>query len=462
MRSSPPRPAVAEPTAARTRPGSGGVRKKRVGVGIADQLLYSLTNFVLTVLVARSVSASEFGAFALVMAAYLTVVAVVRGLTSETLVVRLSAAEPGPWRRGATAGNGASVVFGAIAGIGLVAFGLLTSGSLASTAIAVGVAMPGLMVQDYLRFAALSCGRPGIALANDAVQAAVQFGLTGVLLAMGSSSPYLFVAAWGIGAHVGALVGLIALRLPIRPDRVVVWLREHGGFAARYAADDLAQQGSQQATTYVVAATAGLIDTGALRGAQTVFGPPSILNLGVQAAVTPELVRIRRRSMRTLRLTVLLLGGALGAVGAVWAALALLCPQRVGVALFGSTWAHARHLLIYFGIAQAANGTRVGAMAGLRSLSAANRTLVARSVVLLLGLTFQVVGAVLNGATGVAIAIAIVSPIQAVVWWWQFTVAAREARRDDTKRRVAKAWQELIESSPEPERWADVGFYTSP
>lgn len=460
MRWSPPRPTVAD-AAAGGRHGTGRARRKRVGVGIADQLLYSLTNFALTVLVARSVSAAQFGAFALVMAAYLTIVAVVRGLTSETLVVRLSAAEPGPWRRGAIAGNGAAVVFGLLAGAGMVAFGILTHGSLASTAIAVGVAMPGLMVQDYLRFAALSCGRPAVALANDTVQAVVQFGLTGVLLAMSSSSPYLFVAAWGIGAHAGALVGLVALRLPIRPDRVMSWLRDHGSFAARYAADDLAQQGSQQATTYVVAATAGLVDTGALRGAQTVFGPPSILNLGVQAAITPELVRIRQRSLRRLRVSVLMLGAALGGVGAVWAALAVLCPHSVGVALFGSTWAHARPLLIYFGIAQAANGTRVGAMAGLRSLSAANRTLVARSIVLVLGLTFQVAGAVVDGARGVAIAVAVVSPIQAVAWWWQFLVAMREARRADGARRMAAKWQQLVDSSPEPERWADLSFYSS-
>lgn len=423
-----------------------------------DQLLYSLTNFALTVLVARSVSAAQFGSFALVMAAYLIVVATVRGLTSETLVVRVTAAEPGSWRRAASAGGGAASVFGLLAGAALVAFGIVAHGAVASTAIAVGVGMPGLMVQDYLRFAALSLGRPALALANDGVQATVQFGLTGILLAMHAHTPYLFVGAWMIGAHVGALVGLATLRLPLRPDRIVLWLREHGSFAARYAADDLAQQGAQQATTYVVAATAGLINTGALRGAQTVFAPPGILNLGVQAAATPELVRIRQRSLRRLNRYAVGIAAALGAAGAAWGALALLCPNRVGVALFGVTWPHARPLLAYFVVAQVASSVRVGAMAGLRALAAANRTLIARSVVLTLGLTFQVIGAVLDGAKGVAVAVAIVSPIQAAAWWWQFVVAMRDARRADAARRRAQAWQDLVESSPEPERWADVSF----
>jgi len=132
----------------------------------------------------------------------------------------------------------------------------------------------------------------------------------------------------------------------------------------------------------------------------------------------------------------------------VWGAVALLIPNRIGVQLFGDTWAQARPLLVFFVVAQAANSFRVAPMAALRALGAANRTLVARSIVIAAGLAFQLAGAFADGARGVAIALAIVTPIQAIVWWVQFEIALREHRREIAVRRVTEAWERLVESEP--------------
>ncbi len=430
--------------------------------GISDQLLFSLSNFVLSILVARSVSAREFGAFSLVVAIYIVVSAVSRGLTSETLIVRFSASEREPWRRAATNAAGASLTIGIVAGAGLLVCGALTTGTLAAAALALGVMSPGLVTQDYLRFAALSCRRPQVALVSDGLQFVVQCGLSAYLLAADQDKPWMFIAVWGLGAYLGGLYALVALRLPLRPWRTRAWFAEHGSLAVRYALDDLGQQGSQQAATYAVAGLGGLTDAGSLRGAQTVFNPPSILNLGVQAAVIPELVRVRKRSLRRLRNYTAGIAATLGPVNGLWGVAMLVCPTSIGEAMLGPTWDNAHHLFIYFLFAQLCNGIWVAPMAGLRSLEAANRTLYARSVVIVLRLGAQMTGAFVDGATGVAVAAAIVAPIQAVVWWLSFRIALRDAMRESAKRRVEERWQELVDSAPPADERSSSEFVIDP
>lgn len=397
---------------------------RRIGVGVIDQGLYSAANFALTVVVARATTPREFGLFALVQATYLVVVAVSRGLTSETFVVRYSRDEAtravARWRWGASAAGGTSTAVGVLVGLVLVLVGLLALDD-GGTVVAFGVLLPGLVVQDFYRFAALALGRPGYALLNDAVTVAVQFGVSGVLIATGHATAVTLVVAWGGAAWIGALVGVALLHVPPRPDRVVAWFAQHRDLALRYAADDVASQ-SSQVSGYVVAGVDGLSDAGALRAAQTVFNPPSIANMSVMVAVTPELVRVLHRSPRRMRRLVGYLALSQVAFALLWAAAALLAPTSVGRALFGSTWVGAHPLLPLLAVAQIGIGLRVGPMAGLRALGDGRRTLRARLYVTGLMWVATIGAALLDGAHGVAVAMAVANPVQAGIWWWQYRI----------------------------------------
>src|SRR5437764_6373982 len=68
---------------------SGGVR--RLGWGLADQALSSMTNFALAILVARSVSTSALGAFGLAFTTYTITLGATRALCQEPLTVCYSA-----------------------------------------------------------------------------------------------------------------------------------------------------------------------------------------------------------------------------------------------------------------------------------------------------------------------------------------------------------------------------------
>ena len=71
--------AVAQGSEAATPPGGAA---RRVAWGLFDQVLSSASNFLVTIIAAASLSASDFGAFALATAVCIITVSVSRGLAS--------------------------------------------------------------------------------------------------------------------------------------------------------------------------------------------------------------------------------------------------------------------------------------------------------------------------------------------------------------------------------------------
>src|SRR5207248_4411640 len=107
---------------------SGGVR--RLGWGLADQALSSMTNFALAILVARSVSTSALGAFGLAFTTYTITLGATRALCQEPLTVRYSATGEPEWRDGAAAATGAAPVPGVLARVGCASAPFLPGGPL--------------------------------------------------------------------------------------------------------------------------------------------------------------------------------------------------------------------------------------------------------------------------------------------------------------------------------------------
>ena len=70
----------------------------RLGWGVADQGVSSLGNFAFSILIAKALSPSDFGAFAIAWVTYGMILNVSRGLATDPLVVRFSHADPSAWR----------------------------------------------------------------------------------------------------------------------------------------------------------------------------------------------------------------------------------------------------------------------------------------------------------------------------------------------------------------------------
>lgn len=395
--------------------------------GILDQLVFSFSNMVVTVVVARAVTASEFGAFALAMAVYLLFTVCVRGVSSEVLTARYSTAKLADWRSSAEASTGAAAALGLAAGAVLLPVALVVpSGPTgpSATFLALAVSLPGLALQDALRFAALAKGAPGHALVNDLSQLVIQVLAILLLIRLGDATPSAIVLAWGLSAYAAAAISVGTLKLIPRVGRTFWWFKANGDLAFRFGIDNFINQGSGQSTSFLLAFISGLRDVGTLRAAQTAFRPTAILGLGVGVALVPELARSVATSRRQLMRDVRVLSWALAGASASWAALLLLTPPDVGALFLGDSWDGAVPLLGWLAIAQVANGFRFGPEAGLRAMQAGNRTLIARSIVSCLSVGALLIGTLLGGVLGLAIASAIVRPIEALVWWTIYRLTA--------------------------------------
>lgn len=416
--------------------GAGGVR--RIGWGVGDQALSSFSNFAMSLLIARSVSPQEFGAFGIAFATYTVALGASRAIAGEPLVVRFSSVPERRWRRGASTAGGTALALGATAGAACVIAGTLTRGALGGALTILGIALPGLMVQDLWRYSLFAAKRPAAAFANDLIWTVLQLAAIAALLLAGVRSVPHLLAAWGGAATVAALAGMVQTRTAPRPAAARRWLADQRELASRYLAEFGARNGTQAGVVYATGGLAGLAQAGALRAGQVALGLPHVLNMGLTGVSIPEALRHLERSPDDLiRFTrKVSLGIALPTL--LWGSLLLLLPTGIGEAILGRAWERALSVLIPLTLAQAAAGAQTGATVGLRALADARRSLRARLGTAIFALGAGVLGAWAWGAVGAASGLALGLGIGAVFFWFALIAAVRDYESKPVAERPAR------------------------
>jgi hypothetical protein len=293
--------------------------------------------------------------------------------------------------------------------------------------------LPGLLVQDNWRFVFFTQGRPALAAGNDIAWACIQFPLLAFLLHSGSGVSGC-VLAWGGAASAAAVLGAFQARLVPNVRGSASWLREHFDLASRYAAEFLVERGSLQVALYAVAVVAGLAALGSLRAAQVLVGPVAILFLSAEVVALPETVRLLDRSMARFRQSARLLSVALTVVALAWGSLLVFLPDSAGQWLLHANWQAAHPLLIPVVLAIAATAASMGPWVALRALQAATASLRVRVIIAPITLIAAVIGALVNGALGAAIGLAIERWIAVAIWWREYDrqLKRRLPTRDET------------------------------
>jgi O-antigen/teichoic acid export membrane protein len=408
----------------------------RAGWGVADQALSSIVNLAVGALVARAVSPSSFGAFGLVFSTYLIVLGACRALVAEPLVVRFSARQDEEWRSATRAATGAALALGVVVGAFCVLVGLASGGVFGGALLALGVVLPGLVLQDTWRFAffAAGCGRR--AFVNDLCAAVALPAL--VALSETTHAVGLFVLAWGAAGTCAALVATLQARVAPAPIAGPGWIRSQRDLAFPYLGEFVAL-GAGEAALFGVAGLAGLAAAGALRAGQILVGPLRVLFLGVRLAAVPEGVRLLRDPRSSPRAAALRLSAGLAGVALAWGALLTLLPSSVGDSLVGRSFAEARHVMVPLSLAMAGTGAVTGALIGLRALAAARRSLLSRVLVTPFMVAASIAGAAVAGAPGTAWAVAAVTWLSLGLWWRQFLGALAERRQPGEAARPSRA-----------------------
>jgi O-antigen/teichoic acid export membrane protein len=402
---------------------------RRLSWGVADQAVSSLTNFVVNIYIARYLGAVQYGAFALAYVTYGFALQASRGLATDPLLVRFSAADVPTWRRAVANCTGTAAAVGIATGACVLAAAALLNGATRLAFLALGLTLPGLLLQDSWRFAFFSLGRGSQAFLNDLAWAATLFPALVLLRATGHANVFWFVFAWGAAAAVGAAVGPLQARVVPRLSGARTWLSRQRDLGPRYLVEGTATSAASQLRNYGIGLLLGLAAVGYVQAANTLMGPYQVLLYGMGLVALPEAARILRNSPRHMKLFCVLLSVGLGLTALAWGvALLVALPRGLGQWLLGPIWRPAYPLVLPTTLFMMGSCASAGAGTYLHALGNARRSLRAGVWGAILYLVCSLAGAAAGGTVGTVRGGAVGMWIGAFVFWWQLRLALRESR----------------------------------
>jgi O-antigen/teichoic acid export membrane protein len=401
---------------------------RRLSWGIADQGMSSLTNFAVGIYCARSLPAAQYGAFSLAYVTYASILNASRGLGTDPLLVRFSAAEISVWRRAVASCTGTSTAIGVLAGIVVVAVGLVMNGPPRLAFIALGLTLPGLMLQDSWRFSFFALGRGYLAFVNDTVWAIFLIPSLILLHKTGHASVFWFIIAWGASGAMGASIGPLQSRVVPKLSNALTWVRQHRDLGPRYLLEGTASSGAGQLRSYGVGLLLGLAPLGYVQAVSTLMGPFTVIAFGIGLVALPEAARLWRQSPHRLPLFCLALSAGLSILALAWGAFLLVAlPHGLGQALLGHLWRPTYKLIVPAALVTTGTMVTSGPGTGMHALGAARSSL--RSMVITSGIALvgALAGAALGGAVGTMDGSAVGTWTGVFIYWWIWRRAFREA-----------------------------------
>jgi O-antigen/teichoic acid export membrane protein len=262
-----------------------GIHSRRSATVVADQAISSGSNFLLAIAVGRFLGPHDFGAFALAVAIWIVAYGVFRALVQDPMTVF------GEKDIAIASYLGATVLVSTAACVVLVVGALLagidTVGG--STVVVLAVFSPALFVQDFWRRVAFMRGVPMRAVWNDLAFVTVQITGLVILERTGDFTAGTAVAAWGLGAAAGAMIGIRQFRpgfVSLRDSLGV--LRTVSRLGSWLVLDFLLNRSAKQAVLFVIAATLGSAAVGGVQVSITLLGFTNILILGGSAAALSD------------------------------------------------------------------------------------------------------------------------------------------------------------------------------
>lgn len=401
---------------------------RRFGWGLADQAVSSLTNFAVSLYVARTLGAVQFGAFSLAYVTYSFILNASRGLATDPLLVRFSGSRQPAWRRAVGSCTGTAIAVGLVGGAAMLAVAMLLGGTARIAFFAMGLTMPGLMLQDSWRFAFFAASRGGQAFLNDMIWAAAMVPGLLALKFTGHETVLWFVLVWGASANVAAAAGPFQARVIPRLLDAWTWVIRHRDLSFRYLAENTAFSGAAQLRITFLGVISGLAAVGSVQAAWVLMGPFLAALMGISLVTVPEAARLLKQSPRKLKLFCLAIGGGMALAALLWGiVLQVALPIGVGHIVLRSLWRLTYPLVLPVTIWVMATCLTVGASAGLRALGASRRSLRAMIISSVMLVVASVLGAMAGDALGAVRGMAIGGVIAVLAWWWQLRAALREA-----------------------------------
>jgi O-antigen/teichoic acid export membrane protein len=403
---------------------------RRLSWGVADQGMASLTNIMLSLYIAHALGAVQYGAFSLAYVTYGFALNASRGLAVEPLMIRYSGASMKTWRRATKGSTGTSILVGLVTGTLALTAGIAIGGTTGQAFLALGLTLPGLLLQETWRFAFFTLGRGYHAFINDTVWAVIQIPALLLLKMTGHANVFWFTLAWGLSGSAAAAIGGLQARVLPNLLEGTYWLIRHNDLGPRYLAENTGGNAANTLQGYAVSYILGLAAVGYIQAANTVMGPLKIIIFGIGLITLPGAVMLLRRSPRKFPVFCASVSVALTLLALVWGVVLLVgLPRGLGSLMLGKIWEPTYPLVlpvIFFTLATCA---ATGANLGLHALGAARRSLRVTLTGSALILSAAVVGALTGGMLGTMRYSAVAAWVVTLMSWWQFRQALMDTGR---------------------------------
>ena len=398
---------------------------------LGDQLLSSGTNFLVGIVIARTLGPAGLGSFALAFGGWLVMSSFLRAFITQPYMVAASGSVGTEWGDDTASAAGAQLVLGCASGVSLLVAGLIVGPTepTGSALVVVGVFAAPLALQDFWRFAAFSRRLPRKAVMNDGVWAIVQAAALGTLIATDRLTAATAMSAWGIGALAGALVGIAQFRIrPITGPIMRRWVRRHaalGGWMALTSA--IYSIGSY--AVLIMLGSLGRKAIGGWRSTMALFAPAQLLATSAESIMLPTAVPLVKDGKRhRLKVICILYSvGLAGCFAVVGVGLLLLGPIVFRL-VFGPEFSQFAQLVPPVLVQTVAAGLSSGASVGIRALSQ-GRLMAAMQAVNSTTKVVLVAAVLSSGLTASLWAVAIADVAGVGVAWVLFITALRKPRQ---------------------------------
>lgn len=400
---------------------------RRLGWGIADQGVSSLGNLLLGLMVIKTLQPEGFGAFSLAFVTFSFVLNASRGPSTDPLLVRYSGHAGPAWERAVAAASGTAFLTGIVAGALCILTGLLLPRPLGGAFIALGVGLPGVLLQDSYRFAFFSQGKGSKAFLNDLLWSVLQVVAVAILMMTGTATVVTCLLAFGGSATVAAGIGILQSGVRPAPRGARGWLTENSELGGRYLVENVAVGGARQLRMLAVGAIAGLVAVGQLRAAEILMGPFMVLMSGVSQVAVPEAAAVLATAPHRLRRFCFWLTAVPAVAAVLWgSALYIALPLGLGEALLGELWQPAAALLVPLTGVVAIGCYHNACTSVVRALGASRRSMKAQVGNAALYVVGGAVGAAYSGAMGSSWGVLLAVGIGAVLWHHQMRAGIEE------------------------------------
>ncbi|SFF51391.1 hypothetical protein [Blastococcus tunisiensis] len=400
---------------------------------VSDQALWSGYTFLGAVLAARLLHPDAYGAYALGVATWITVMALSRALVSQPFVVAASSKPPGVWDRDARGAAGAALLVGSVIGSGLVLVGLLLGlGTNTGTVLVLlGGFAPVLVVQDFFRNAAYSVGAPRRSVINGCIVVSIWGTSLAAVVAVGASSAGTVFLAWGLGGAAGAFVAFRQFALtPALGRPALAWLSSHRHTVGWFGCAELAYLAGMQSVYVLVVVVLGDADLGGLRLVMALLGPVQLVVASIQFVGLPSASRRHaEHGMHQAIAPALRLSGTATAVASVYLLVLAVGSEQLLVALVGAAYSSFAGLALPVALAFVVSVVALGPTLAIKAAGAGRAFAVVQVVVLALRLSLTAVLAPTVGLMGVAWGLVVASLVEASLLWFALRRLARRAER---------------------------------